>query len=436
VAVGIFIIHIVTLILLIVVGGGYLLLNGTATLFANLQTAPPGGLWTALIFGFAAAMLGVSGFESSANFVEEQADGVFPKTLRNMWVAVTVFNPMMALLALALVPIAEVAPHQEALLSYMGKISGGTWLSWLISIDAALVLSGAVLTSYVGVNGLILRMTLDRCLPQFLLKSNSRGTFHRIIIAFFLLAVSILLITGGELKALAGVYTLSFLSVMALFGLGNILLKVKRARLPRPTQAGWTKVIVGIAAVLVGLVGNAVMNPPYLRVFLNYFIPAMLIIMIMLTRISILKGCLFLVRVVNDLLYNFLGHVRDTISKKIEVINSQQVVFFTRGDNVANLNNAILYVRDNEHTNRIKIVTVVKDKKEVPDKLKSDVKFLEETYPHIDIELLIEEDDFGPELIQELSAKWNIPANLMFIGSPGGKLKYSQAELGGVRLVI
>jgi len=33
----------------------------------------------ALFFGFAAAMLGISGFESSANFVEEQADGVFPK---------------------------------------------------------------------------------------------------------------------------------------------------------------------------------------------------------------------------------------------------------------------------------------------------------------------------------------------------------------------
>ncbi|MFP6888217.1 MAG: APC family permease, partial [Nitrospinota bacterium] len=175
VAVGIFIVHICSLILLIVVGGGYLLTNGLGTLFANLQTPAPGGLGTALLFGFAAAMLGVSGFESSANFVEEQADGVFPKTLRNMWVAVAIFNPAMALLALALLPIAQVEPHQVALLSYMGMISGGPWLSWLISIDAALVLSGAVLTSYVGVNGLILRMTLDRCLPQFLLKSNRRG---------------------------------------------------------------------------------------------------------------------------------------------------------------------------------------------------------------------------------------------------------------------
>jgi len=41
------------------------------------------------VLGFSAAMLGVSGFESSSNFVEQQRPGVFRLTLRNMWVAVT-----------------------------------------------------------------------------------------------------------------------------------------------------------------------------------------------------------------------------------------------------------------------------------------------------------------------------------------------------------
>ncbi len=181
-------------------------------------------------------MLGISGFESSANFVEEQAPGVFPKTLRNMWIVVSIFNPLMAFSALAIVPIADVAVNQEALLAHMGEISGGTWLSWFISIDAAFVLSGAVLTSFVGVGGLVQRMALDRTLPQFLLKLNKRKSAYRIMIAFFILCVSILLITQGKLGALAGVYTISFLSVMVLFGFGNILLKVKRARLPRPER--------------------------------------------------------------------------------------------------------------------------------------------------------------------------------------------------------
>ena len=77
-------------------------------------------LLVALFLGFSAAMLGISGFESSANFVEEQAPGVFQKTLRNMWVVVSFFNPVIALLAVAVVPLATVGEHQETLLSYLG----------------------------------------------------------------------------------------------------------------------------------------------------------------------------------------------------------------------------------------------------------------------------------------------------------------------------
>jgi hypothetical protein len=43
----------------------------------------------------------------------------------------------------------------------MGELVG------LIAMGAFLVLSGAVLTSFVGVTGLLERMTLDRILPPF-----------------------------------------------------------------------------------------------------------------------------------------------------------------------------------------------------------------------------------------------------------------------------
>ncbi|MFZ0429760.1 MAG: APC family permease [Acidobacteriota bacterium] len=435
VAVAIFVTHLGTLTLLLLVGAYFILNHGLDTLTANfsIHTVDPG---KAIVFGFAAAMLGISGFESSANFVEEQAEGVFPKTLRNMWLAVTVFNPGMALLALALIPIPEVSQHQEALLAHMGDVAGGSWLAWLISLDASLVLSGAVLTSYVGVTGLVRRMTLDRCLPQFLLKSNRRGSSHRIIIAFFLLGVSILLITRGELEALAGVYTISFLAVMILFAGGNILLKVKRARLPRPTRAGWPALGVAILATLVGLVGNIVMHPAYFGVFLEYLVPTILVVAIMLGRIGLMKVLLFMVKAISEAIGDLTAQVSAGIQKKIAQINSQQMVFFTRGDDLATLNEAMLYVRKNEHTNRIKVVTVVKDKKDVPQKLEKDLAFLDEAYPEVYIELVVVEGTFGPALIQELSKKWRIPANFMFIGSPGDHFLYGLAELGGVRLII
>jgi amino acid transporter len=553
VAIGIFITHLTTLTLLVVVGLIYVFVSvgdhqaaglaiaqenfqqelpaapGTSDEYADLRSDEDAGgsssMWLALFFGFSVSMLGISGFESSSNFVEEQQAGVFPKTLRNMWWAVSVFNPLMALLALSVLTMVEVDRNQTALLAHMGQVVGsvfggnGKWLSTLVSIDAALVLSGAVLTSFVGVTGLVHRMTLDRCLPQFLLKTNRRGTTHRIIVAFFLLCVSVLAIThqtvpveapagiagaveslkstdadatpelirrrvnravltldetelsdrgkaifktlsaedranlptmspeqiseklhvageNGQIKKLAGIYTISFLSVMALFGMGNVLLKLRRANLPRPAQANWLAVIVAVSAVLCGLVGNALIDPSYLITFLEYFIPAMLVIMIMLGRISLLKAALSLVRSMTAGIVGPMTKLTKAVREKIEEINAQQIVFFTRGDNIANLNNAMLYVRNNEHTNRLKIVIVTNDHVQTPENLAQELEFLDHAYPEIDIEFVQHEGQFGPELIQELSDKWNIPKNLMFIGSPGGRLPYDLGELGGVRLII
>lgn len=306
----------------------------------------------------------------------------------------------------------------------------------LISIDAALVLSGAVLTSFVGVNGLVRRMALDRCLPQFFLKTNRRGTTHRILIAFFLLSVSVLLITEGELKALAGVYTISFLPAMALFALGNLFLKIKRAGLPRPSVAPMIAVLIAIGAVIAGLLGNAIMNPSYLAVFLEYFIPSVLLLVVMLGRITILQACLFVVRSLLKIVIKQMTNISLSIRSKIDQINSQQIVFFTRGDNLANLNRVMLYVQQNEHTNRIKVVTVVNHEEQVSANLEKDLAFLNEAYPNIEIEFVVQIGSFGPQLINELSEKWNIPANLMFIGSPGTHFLYGVADLGGVRLII
>ncbi len=72
----------------------------------------------------------------------------------------------------------------------------------------------------------------------------------------------------------------------------------------------------------------------------------------------------------------------------------------------------------------------------MPDNLVQELEFLDQAYPEIDVEFVQLAGHFGPELIQRLSEEWNIPRNLMFIGSPGGRLPYDLAELGGVRLII
>jgi amino acid transporter len=436
VAVGIFLLHLFSLTLLVGVTGWYLMTHGTATLVANWHTPLKGSLPSALFLGFSAAMLGISGFESSANFVEEQARGVFQKTLRNMWVVVTVFNPLLAFLAIAALPLTDVGEHTETLLSHLGKTTGGSWLATLISIDAVAVLSGAVLTSFVGVSGLMKRMTLDRILPPFFLKENKRQSNYVILITFFLLCLSVLLITNGELGPLAGVYTISFLSVMAFFALGNFLLKRKRPKLPRPVYASVGTVSLALLGVLAALYGNIRIRPDYLIVFLQYFLPALLLVTAMLNRKGILNLILQGAQSFASKSPRISRLTQITIRRQLRELHRQEFVFFTKGDNVSNLNKVMAYVVENESTNRLKIVTVLREGEVFPQELITDIRVLDRAYEEIVVDFVTMRDTFGPDLIDRLSKEWQIPKNFMFIGSPGDHFPYQISELGGVRLII
>ncbi|MEZ5355820.1 MAG: APC family permease [Bryobacteraceae bacterium] len=436
VAVGIFLFHLFTLVLFCVIGG-LSILRDPSVLAANWSAPAETDIVTALFFGFAAALLGISGFESSANFIEEQEDGVFPKTLRNMWVAVSVFNPLICFLVLGVLPLAVMKEHSEDLLAFSGGVMAGGWFKTLVSVDATLVLSGAVLTSFVGTTGLVRRLTLDRCLPQFLLKENKwRRTTHRIILAFFALCASILVATRGDLKTLAGVYTISFLGVMSLFAVGNMLLKVNRRELPRRFRAGWGTAALALLATVVGLIGNITLNPAYFTVFLSYFIPTAAVISAMLWRTTILRGVLFVVRSSVDLLNKYNRRMSAAIINKIDEINSQGIVFFSKGDSRKTLNEAMLYVRNNEMTKRLKVVHIYDREEDIPPQLGHDLAFLDEVYPEIKVEFITVRGKFGPDIIERLSREWSIAKNYMFIGSPSGRLPYRLSELGGVRLII
>jgi len=323
------------------------------------------------------------------------------------------------------------------LLAQMGTVSVGRALGWWVSLDAVLVLSGAVLTSYVGVTGLVRRMSLDRCLPQVLLHENKwRGTNHWIILSFFALCTSILLVTHGTIQTLAGVYTLSFLSVMALYAVGNMLLKRTRARLPRTERAGWLTVTFALFAVMVGLFGNVLLDPLNVEVFVTYYILTVAAIAIMFLRIELLKLGLFVSRAVVDRVMSFNEWVRSTVHRKIEDISGRAVVYFTKGDDIAVLNRAALYVLKNEQTKWLKVVNVYDDEASIPPDLGKQLQTIDRLYPQLRIDFLAVKGTFGPELIERLSRRLGVPKNYMFIGTPGDRFPHRIEDLGGVRLVI
>ena len=436
VSIVIFITHLIVLAVLVCSGIYYIIMNGLDTFNFNFHSPLKTSISTAIFLGFSTAMLGITGFETSANFIEEQEHGIFPKTLRNMWILVMIINPVIALLAVSIMPIDAVAGNESAFLSYMGSQTGGKWLATVVSIDAALVLSGAVLTAFIGVSGLMKRMTLDRILPQALLKENSRGSSPRILILFYILCFSILFITAGQLAPLAGVYTISFLSVMAFFGFGNILLKFKRARLPRPEYAPPIIVVLGITGILIALYGNVKLHPEYLVVFLQYFIPAILIIYMFLKRKVVIHYLLLYATSIFDKIQKASVFSRFHLTKEMRKLNKQPFVYFTKGDNIAILNKVIQYVQENEITQILKIVTILQKEQKLNKMFERDFQALDRAYPDIRVEYIQIPGVFGPEIIDRLSKEWNIPRNFMFIGSPGDHFPHRLSDLGGVRLII
>jgi amino acid transporter len=436
VAVIIFITHIATLTLLVLASLWFVFNNGFDTFHINWQTPIAyGNIKTALFLGFSAAMLGISGFESSANFVEEQEHGVFPKTLRNMWAIVSFFNPVIAILLISVIPLTEVGENKESLLAHLGQTTGGSWLAWLISIDAVLVLCGAVLTSFVGVSGLLNRMTLDRILPNYFLKQNKRGSHYRIVISFLVLCISVLFATKGHLESLAGVYTFSFLAVMALFGIGNLLLKFKRQKLPRPERARGIAVVIAVLFIIAAFLGNMRLNINAFYTFLKYMIPSLIFIGIMLNRVMLIKLLIEALEYFYQPLRRFVIVSNRYLQNLSLQINSQEFVFFTKGDDIAILNKVLQYVEGNETTKKLKIVHI-KNGTINNEALKKDLEVLDRAYDNLAIEYLEIDGVFGPEIIDELSQKWKIPKNFMFIASPGNKFSYRVSDLGGVRLIM
>lgn len=70
---------------------------------------------------------------------------------------------------------------------------------------------------------------------------------------------------------------------MAYFGYGNLLLKIKR-KITAPEIAKPYAVVIAIIGIVLAIYGNIKLHPEYLIVFLQYFIPTILLIAVLLNR--------------------------------------------------------------------------------------------------------------------------------------------------------
>jgi biotin operon repressor len=206
--------------------------------------------------------------------------------------------------------------------------------------------------------------------------------------------------------------------------------------LPKPEYAKPFLVVLALFAVDIALYGNIKMNPGYLVVFLQYFIPAILLIYAMLNRNHIMEFVLSILAYITDKLRKIVLLSRLKINKLMNKLHEQGFVFFSKTDDIAALNKVMIYVQENEITRTIKIVTVLHEHQPAPEKFLKDFEVLDRAYPDIKMEYIVLAGEFGRALIERLSKEWNVPKNFMFISSPGEKFSFKVEELGGVRLIL
>jgi len=433
VAAAIFVFHLITLTAFVLIGIWFLISHNSNIWALNAavtaeMVAKQGGLLKTLFLAFSASLLGVSGFESSANFVEEQGHGVFPKTLRNMAIGVLIFNPLIAAVVLNVMTLPQIIDGKDFVLANAAiGIGGMLFLGW-IAIDAFLVLCGAVLTSYVGVTGLINRMALDGCLPTALSKKNARGSHTRIVICFFLLCLSILLVTKGELLSLAGVYTISFLSVMTFFATSNIILRLNRPDLKRPYKAPIVFVFIALFSTFIGVMGNIAIDPKNTGYFLTYFIPAIVFVFCVMYRkrfYAVMK------RVTTGLpkIHRFFSHRLD------EAADDRIVAFIHHVDRLFPI---LDYINKNESGQNITLVHCRSGHKQRAHQLEHLIKDIHVAgfFPNFDINVDYEDQPFGVSAVRDYARRHRVPLNKIFIGSIHHYHEFNYEDLGGVRVIL
>lgn len=489
-ATALFILHLSTMASLVIGSLIFVIKDGGVTLknswnSTSLSANPQQNVGLNLFYGYCSALLGVTGFESSSNYIEEQREGVFPKTLRNMWIAITAINPALAVLAMGVIPIEDLVANQNYSLAAVGSVAIGDWFKTLIVIDAALVLAGAVLTAYVGITGLHRRLALDRIMPHFFLDVNKwRKSNHWIIITFCILTCSLRLLVDN-MNTLGGVYAIAFLGVMSLFCVSNFLLKFKRGKLPRNPIANPVMVFLAFAMVVAGIVGNMIKAPENGEWFSVYFVVFGVAVVATKLRVTVLR---LLIRMIPKRYSAF----RDKVEQKVHDLRSFPIVFFVKEPNLHTMNKAIHYIIENEETKSIKIVhmdptggraayespradgaptlsvetpngnpqdskivfvatddmkreestaTVQEDAGCSPHtvtvrkQLEDWCTILDELYPKITIDVLFVDEEFSPASVHNLSEQLGIPRNYMFMTCPSNKFNHTIGHLGGVRVI-
>lgn len=221
----------------------------------------------AFILGFASAFLGITGFESAAQIVEE-IERPISRSVRRIYSTivglVSFTSPMSSLAIVTLLPLDVIEANRNNLLSALASYQGGQPMLMLLVLNAVLTLFAAVNTAYAGATGLMTTMGQQGNLPgEVLYRWTARFPalkgYPYVALPFMAVCLIMMAIFPGNVDQLGAIYGMAFLGVMISYCAGVVLTrlhhpgKVERAQYLSRWTISWNNRKIPLAPVLGGI---------------------------------------------------------------------------------------------------------------------------------------------------------------------------------------
>jgi len=174
----------------------------------------PTDLW----YGFVYIVLALSGVEAIANLTGVMRKPVFATARRSIWFVaaeVALFNLILAVIMIAIVPAPSRDAHTEDMLAFMAKHYIGPLGEWPVRILGGLLLLSATNTAVNGLMSIVYVMSRDGEMPAVFQRLNGFGAPWVAAVLAALVPAAILVLFH-DLRTLASLYAIGVVGAVAI----------------------------------------------------------------------------------------------------------------------------------------------------------------------------------------------------------------------------
>jgi len=134
--------------------------------------------------------------------------------------------------------------------------------------------------------------------------------------------------------------------------------------------------------------------------------------------------------------YSFLLPIEHWAANVLAGLESNAVIFLTKSADFSSLNQALLYILENEESRNVLIVHVFKREEYIPKHLVEYIQLLDCQYPKVQIDGIFVKGEFNPGVLNIIEEETGIPLNCMFMSCPTNKFQHRLDKMKGVRVII